>query len=1778
MYNMLKGRLVPAIRPAFYVASLLLFSLVTHAQSLTLSNGGQTGTSGTNWSTSGTNPITISVTGTANVNTSVIEGYLNAGTSVIVNNSAVGTTINSNISKTNGANASLTIKDIGNIKVAANISSSSNALELILWADTDNSQGGTVEDFMYLNAGVTISTNGGKIIMAGGPDNGTNGGTSGDGIPDGFAWNGSNSTNYGANTVGGLTLGPLSGTGTVISLLSGGGEIIMRGATSNNSTYPGIGSQANLKIVSGTGKITMYGKSTSGHGIELTYGASPNVAISSSSTTTPAIDIKGTTTTGGYSGFWMSNNASGTILFESSAASGGGITIEGVSSGGPGVYFGISGTNIITQLLSQSGTIALKGDGGSNASLYLYGDCWVGNRKDATAVQGITPSVTASSANILLQADDQFNFSNTGGKNTNINSTGSLTVEAYTTSYSGTISWTGNTALGSSFSSITLGESAENYSITVNNNLNSTGAITAYASDFTLANGVGLASSGAGIITVNAKGSFNTNGTTRRTISSANGNINIYADSDASGNGTLDIDYTTFNAGTGTLTMRTESFNWSTGANTDKPYINGTGAFVFEPADAAFGGVSTSWFYFDQDANGISGLTIGKSSNTGNITHETTAITVAGYINIYGGQVILNANLTSSATGDIFIKSNSNVNSAASIAGNASIFKTAGTGTLTMQSQDRLNSGTITASGTGQLNVILWSDYDNNNNGGVGLGSITTNGGHFWLGGSNSNGGSYTWNGLTVGDGPSVGSVNNNHNAIDFYGPVSTSGGDVLVWGGDGYSGGVWGIGVYAGASINAGSGDIVLIADYIQGSDITLTTTGVLSLLPHAGSYAAAVTWSGSLTSGNFNATGTYDPLIINNFANLGGLTIGLYSLQLSGATPVIQGNSSDITISSATSIAGPISFHGGAVTVNAALTCTDANAAVLVKASGSATISAGITTNAGAISIWADSDSNGSGGILVNNNTTFDSRTSADRLATTHTTGGGTITLAGGADDGGAASGTSSLISGLVAGDGIPDGYAVNSGSLATQTGVVLGTSSLATGQNANVNFYSGSGHIRLFGKVTNNTSNPAGGPTGIQAFHGHTLNAGTNGDIIFIGNADLTSGTSAIGMDLAAWRSNSYTANGTLRTVNGNIRLIGRAAGGPSGNLAIAVDGTTGNRNIFAATGSGTITFDGLASGASNIDCRLTSTDLLAASGDIRVIGQSSGGISITNWIGDGLYVGQKAASLVTSSSSNITLRANAISTTNTLSVNSSGTLTAEPYGNSFSAGLSWPLSNTTLAGTVSGLTLGKSTNTANITLTSATTIAGPVTMYGSGLTINENLASSASGNISLYGNTLTVAAGKTISSAGTLIVEPQTNGTTIGIAGGAGTLSFPATYFSSNFSNGFSEIRIGNSNAGNITHGAALTLQDPLQLITGGNLILNENIILGSNDFVFSGGSISPATGKYIRSNGTGKLKMTIGNSAAKTFPIGTAYYNPVTITNNTGVSDQFYVTVSDGVYYDGAPTGTMTLGAPRVDLTWNIGNTGASTGAGTVNLDFTWVPANNVTGTFVSPKLMHYNGSSWDIQAGTPTFNIPAGTLSYTGYSGSFSPFAIGESGFILPVNWLSFTGTPQGKAVLLNWATASENNNDHYEIERSANGGQYTTIGDVAAAANPSIRNDYQFTDLNPLSGLAYYRLKQVDKDGRIRYSTVIAVNYTGNGGFELRIMPGSGLVGLIVPSGITGQAELMIYDALGRQLQRQTVVAGQQTIQVKSGSVNNVYLIKVSQGGKILYSGRFIL
>ena len=93
----------------------------------------------------------------------------------------------------------------------------------------------------------------------------------------------------------------------------------------------------------------------------------------------------------------------------------------------------------------------------------------------------------------------------------------------------------------------------------------------------------------------------------------------------------------------------------------------------------------------------------------------------------------------------------------------------------------------------------------------------------------------------------------------------------------------------------------------------------------------------------------------------------------------------------------------------------------------------------------------------------------------------------------------------------------------------------------------------------------------------------------------------------------------------------------------------------------------------------------------------------------------------------------------------------------------------------------------------------------------------------------------------------------------------------------------------------------------------------------------------------------------------------------------------------------------------------------------------------------------------------------------------------------LPVTLAQFKATYNGATVELNWVTASEENSKHFEIQRSADGAQFTAIGIVASGNSTSLKN-YLFTDGLPHTGNNYYRLKMVNIDGGFKYSAVILV------------------------------------------------------------------------------------
>jgi|TARA_R110000782_G_scaffold80846_4_gene159914 hypothetical protein len=95
----------------------------------------------------------------------------------------------------------------------------------------------------------------------------------------------------------------------------------------------------------------------------------------------------------------------------------------------------------------------------------------------------------------------------------------------------------------------------------------------------------------------------------------------------------------------------------------------------------------------------------------------------------------------------------------------------------------------------------------------------------------------------------------------------------------------------------------------------------------------------------------------------------------------------------------------------------------------------------------------------------------------------------------------------------------------------------------------------------------------------------------------------------------------------------------------------------------------------------------------------------------------------------------------------------------------------------------------------------------------------------------------------------------------------------------------------------------------------------------------------------------------------------------------------------------------------------------------------------------------------------------------------------------LPIKLIAFNATPYGNSVILNWQTATEINNDYFTVERSADADNWEEVLYVAGAGNSNKMEIYTSTDLNPLNGTTYYRLKQTDFDGKFEYFNIVAVN-----------------------------------------------------------------------------------
>jgi len=140
----------------------------------------------------------------------------------------------------------------------------------------------------------------------------------------------------------------------------------------------------------------------------------------------------------------------------------------------------------------------------------------------------------------------------------------------------------------------------------------------------------------------------------------------------------------------------------------------------------------------------------------------------------------------------------------------------------------------------------------------------------------------------------------------------------------------------------------------------------------------------------------------------------------------------------------------------------------------------------------------------------------------------------------------------------------------------------------------------------------------------------------------------------------------------------------------------------------------------------------------------------------------------------------------------------------------------------------------------------------------------------------------------------------------------------------------------------------------------------------------------------------------------------------------------------------------------------------------------------------------------------------------------------------LEVDLINFQVKQSSRTAILNWATASEINNDYFAIEHSVDGLAFEVVGKVDGNGTTDKKVDYSFSHQTPNTGINYYRLQQLDFNGEYSYSEIRQLNFKGRAA-QLNIFPNPA-VDLIQLEGVKAGYSLEVYNLLGKQVLKKTL------------------------------------
>lgn len=212
------------------------------------------------------------------------------------------------------------------------------------------------------------------------------------------------------------------------------------------------------------------------------------------------------------------------------------------------------------------------------------------------------------------------------------------------------------------------------------------------------------------------------------------------------------------------------------------------------------------------------------------------------------------------------------------------------------------------------------------------------------------------------------------------------------------------------------------------------------------------------------------------------------------------------------------------------------------------------------------------------------------------------------------------------------------------------------------------------------------------------------------------------------------------------------------------------------------------------------------------------------------------------------------------------------------------------------------------------------------------------------------------------------------------------------------------------------------------------------------------------------------------------------------------------------------------------------------------------------------------------------------TISDLMHGGCGNDFAIDDiqfgqctEGGPMPVTFVNVTAQQKGNGVAIDWSTSQEINNDRFEVERSGNGNTgWQAISTVSGTGTTNETRNYSVFDESPLLGFNYYRIKQIDIDGKSDYSRTVSVRIS-NGNTRVSVVGNPFINNFTVKfNGQAREVRARLLDITGKQVAGEVwnIPGGETSKQFSniSGLQKGIYILTIQNGnGEVLFNGKVL-